>query len=57
MNIAIEKISAFIVGNCLVSTDLKQRIAQHCVIDCIKLSSLYCVIENPAKNLGKPIVV
>ena len=45
MNIVIEKISAFIEENCLVSTALKQRIAQHCVIDCIKLSSHHYAID------------
>ena len=57
MNIVIEKNCAFIGENCLVSNVLGQRIAQHGVIDCIKLSSHHCVIENPAKNLGKSTVI
>ena len=57
MNIVIEKILAFIDENCLVSTDLEQKIAQHCVIDCIKLSSHHCAIENSRENLEKPTVM
>ena len=52
MIIVIEKISAFIEENSLVSNDLEQKIAQHCVMIVGQNPSLW---EKPMGIVGKTI--